>query len=146
MPHEQNPVLQSEFTMSMCGRHLGAGIGRRVFEYALNPDTHVVKFEDCNGSRFQNVLEWETWQRVKGTRHERWFAPCVWISQSGGILIMRRTTRPVQFPAKMPAYLCDFKRDNYGLLDGKFVCHDYGTNLLIENGLTSRMRKAEWWD
>lgn len=25
------------------------------------------------------------------------------------------------------------------------VCHDYGTNLLFENGMSKKMRKVTWW-
>jgi hypothetical protein len=45
----------------------------------------------------------------------------------------------------MPAFFTDLKRENFGLLLGRLVCHDYGVNLLMENGMTKRMRKANWW-
>lgn len=25
-------------------------------------------------------------------------------------------------------------------------CHDYGTHLMFEHGMTKRMVKADWWD
>ena len=58
-------------------------------------------------------------------------------------------TRPagdVQYPDRMPAFLCDFKRRNYGMLADNLVCHDYGTNLLFEHGMTKRMIAARWSD
>lgn len=140
----------------LCDELIGRGMSRMVFSSKVVPDC-VVKVEDGAG-QFQNVVEWETWQRVKDTPHSRWFAACRWISPNGSILIMERT-RPAgmnEFPDQVPVYLCDFKRTNFGMSQmpdpktGKpahtFVCHDYGTNLLFERGMSNRLRKAEWWD
>lgn len=136
----------------LCDQQLGHGMSRTVFSSKILPDC-VVKVEEGSG-QFQNVVEWETWQRVKDTPYSRWFAACRWISPNGTILIMERTrpAAPAEFPDKMPAFLCDFKRTNYGMAKSNkgdkewFVCHDYGTNLLFENGMTKRMRAAKWWD
>jgi len=140
----------------LCDGLIGRGMSRNVFSSKLLPDC-VVKVEEGSG-QFQNVVEWETWQRVKDTEHSRWFAACRWISPNGTILIMERTRPPApqEFPEKMPVFLCDFKRTNYGMAkstDRKgasgadwLVCHDYGTHLMFENGMTKRLKKAEWWD
>ncbi len=138
--------IHKEAFWLLCGAQIGRGMSRVVYQSKLNPG-HVIKTEEDAG-RFQNVIEWETWQRVKGTPVERWFAPCVEISQCGAILIMEKTERPAerQFLDRMPAFLCDFKRTNYGLYKGRLVCHDYGPALLFEHGMTKRMRKAHWWD
>ena len=32
------------------------------------------------------------------------------------------------------------------MLDGRLVCHDYGTNILRTHGLTKHMTNAGWWD
>jgi hypothetical protein len=139
----------------LCDGLIGRGMSRNVFSSKLLPDC-VVKVEEGSG-QFQNVVEWETWQRVKDTPYSGWFAACKWISPNGTILIMERTRIPApsEFPDKMPVFLCDFKRTNYGVSmlptkSGKpsdqFVCHDYGTHLMFENGMTKRLKKAEWWD
>jgi hypothetical protein len=140
------PFLHKELVVMLCGEHLGGGIARQVFAHALDP-TLVVKFEGTGGS-FQNVLEWETWYRVKGTKLERWFAPCVAISPCGGVLVQRRTTVPgaSEFPDRLPSFLTDTKRANFGMLDGQLVAHDYGYNLLMEKGMVVRMKKARWWN
>lgn len=57
-----------------------------------------------------------------------------------------RQPRPQDYPAKVPAFLSDLKRTNYGMAGKFLVCHDYGTNLLFEHGMTTRLKKAEWWD
>lgn len=135
---------------------IGRGMSREVYSSRLMPDC-VIKVEDGAGS-FQNIVEWETWLRVRDTPMSHWFAKCKWISPTGQILIMERTRQPAlsEYPDKMPVFLCDLKRTNYGISTapnaktGKplhmFVCHDYGTNMLFEHGLSKRMRKAEWWD
>lgn len=140
----------------LCDQRIGYGMSRSVFSSKLLPDC-VVKVEDGAG-KFQNVVEWETWQRVKDTDYSRWFAACRWISPNGAILIMEKTRPPApfEFPEKMPVFLCDFKRTNYGvsmLPDTKtgkasnfLVCHDYGTHLMFENGMTKRMKRVEWWE
>lgn len=140
----------------LCDKEIGRGMSRQVFSSKLLPDC-VVKIEETAG-RFQNIIEWETWERVKETPFSKWFAACRWISPNGTILIMERTRPPApkEYPDLMPVFLCDFKRTNYGMSmlpdpkTGKpanvLVCHDYGTHLMFENGMTKRMRKANWWD
>jgi hypothetical protein len=128
----------------LCDQLIGTGIGRQVFSSAVFKDA-VIKVESSAGS-FQNIIEWETWQRIKETKFAKWFAPCVHISPCGSLLIMAKTVPALEYPEQMPAFLTDFKRANYGMLNGQFVCHDYGTNLLFENGMTKRMKKVEWWD
>lgn len=128
----------------LCDDRIGYGMSRSVFTSRLLPDS-VVKVEERAG-RFQNVVEWETWLRVQETEVEKWFAPCRWISPNGSVLVMARTTPALEYPDKMPVFLCDFKRTNYGMYDGRLVCHDYGTSQIFEHGMSKRKRKAEWWD
>lgn len=135
----------------LCDERIGYGMSRQVFTSKLLPGC-VIKVEQDAG-RFQNVMEWETWQRVRDTPASRWFAECKWISPNGRILIMERT-RPAaasEFPDKVPVFLSDLKRTNFGMARSSgekewFVCHDYGTNLLFEHGMTKRLKRAEWWD
>lgn len=152
---DNNSTWRQSFDL-LCADLIGRGMSRNVFSSKLLPDC-VVKVEEDAG-RFQNIVEWETWQRVKDTPHARWFAACRWISPNGTILIMERTRTPApqEYPDKMPVFLCDFKRTNYGMArsaprNGKLgkewlVCHDYGTHLMFENGMTKRLKKADWWD
>lgn len=144
---DHNPSTWHQAFDLLCDEQLGVGMSRTVYSSRVVPDC-VVKVEDISGF-FQNVVEWETWQRVKDTPYSRWFAACRWISPSGVILVMERTrvAAPQEYPNKLPVFLCDTKRTNYGVTaDSKFVCHDYGTNLLFEKGMSSRMSKAEWYD
>lgn len=130
----------------LCDQQIGRGMSRVVWSSKLLPDC-VIKVEDTAG-QFQNVIEWETWLRVRDTPHRRWFAPCRWLAGNGSILVMERTRTPAenQYLKSMPLYLTDFKRANYGMLNGKLVCHDYGTHMLFDYGMTKRMKPAKWWN
>lgn len=136
-------VLKEHFRL-FCDEEIGSGIGRRVFSSAVLPQS-VIKCEEGAAS-FQNVIEWETWQRVRETPFAHWFAPCEWISPSGAVLVMARTKPPTRLPKEVPVFLTDLKKSNYGIYKGRLVCHDYGTNLLFEHGMTKRMKKADWWE
>ena len=131
----------------LLGKKLGKGAARTVYEYAPDP-RYVVKVESDRGS-FQNVAELKVWQAVQGTEFERWFAPVQQISGGGIFLLMRRTepARAAEYPERLPAFFTDLKRPNFGMLDGKFVAHDYGTFpiVMLSRALTKATRKAEWW-
>lgn len=136
----------SKDLLELCvGKKIGQGMSRDVYEYRSD-HTLIVKFEVNSGS-FQNVMEWETWQRVKNVPEiSKYFAPCVRISSCGTILLQKKISTALKYPDKLPAYLSDTKRSNYGMYNGNFVCCDYGTHAMIENGMTKRMRKVKWWD
>lgn len=143
-----NAFIHKEgFRILATGDPIGSGIGRQVFACGLNAEW-VIKVEEGSGS-FQNAAEWFVWDRVKDVKHvARWFAPCHYISPCGGVLIQSRT-QPLpkeQYPDKVPVFLSDLKYSNYGLLNGQFVCHDYGTHLMLEHGMTRRMKRADWWE
>lgn len=127
------------------GEKISHGSTREVFVCAIDP-AWVVKVEDPG--QFQNATEWSIWQEVKDTPQAKWFAPCLHISPGGRVLIQMRTTpaEPSRYPRRIPAFFDDTKRANFGLLDGRIVCHDFGVNLLIKRGLTARLVAARWWD
>lgn len=140
--------MLSEFTQMFLGKRLGNGIDREVYVFELD-HTRVVKIENTTSDRFQNVREWLTWQGAKEAKNlARWLAPCYHISDSGSFLIMERTT-PVtrrDVPKRVPKFLGDLKYTNWGrLADGRVVCHDYGTNLALEHGLSLKTSKATFW-
>lgn len=124
-------------------RKLGQGAYRTVYEFG--PDkTKVIKLE--GNTSFQNIIEWETWNHVKYTKHAKWFAPVHSISANGKVLIQSRT-KPLsrkKCPKKIPVFFTDLKSENWGKLDGRKVCHDYGSHLLMEKGMSSKMKKVLW--
>jgi hypothetical protein len=140
------PNILRDWMGSALGKRLGDGVGRKVFVYDLNPK-FVIKVEE---SGFQNVVEHEIWRAVKETTWAKWFAPVRHISGLGSILLMERTLPAPRsrYPDRVPKFLGDLKYSNFGLLQGRLVCHDYGTltNFLAGNHGAEKMRKAEWWD
>lgn len=127
------------------GDKLGEGVARKVYAVLLN-DSLVIKVESASRS-FQNVAEWEVWDWVKSdTSLARWFAPCRNISACGLYLIQDRCEpiRDSERPKTLPAFLCDLKRENFGLLNGKVVCCDYGMILSMVRYWSRKQIKANW--
>lgn len=144
------PEFEEAFNL-LCGERIGRGMSRDVFECSLLPDC-VVKVE-TDAQRFQNILEWQTWEMVKHTAASRWFAECRWLSPNGRVLIQERTrpAGPGDYPKRVPVWFTDLKRGNWGMAVTNdpqkqyLVCHDYGTSLVIQEGTTTkRLRVANW--
>ena len=139
-----NNVLADIVTL-LVGDKISEGSARSVYQCRLRPDL-VVKVENRAGS-FQNIEEFNTWEMVRETGQAKWFAPVEYISTCGIAMLMRKTESGPMFayPEQMPTFFTDLKYENFGWLDGRLVCHDYGFNLMRNTGLTKRMRKANWW-
>jgi hypothetical protein len=126
------------------GELLGEGVARHVYGYDLD-ESLVMKFE-IGGQSFQNVAEWEVWRWARGTSKARWLAPCISISPSGSVLLQKRV-EPLprsQRPKRLPAWLSDVKTENFGILDGKVVCCDYGTTIVAIRQLSNKLVAREW--
>lgn len=139
-------VIPNDLWELCIGEKLGEGMSRHVYVWRPDP-TLVVKIETQKHNWF-NIEEYNTWAAVRDTKHARWFAPVVGIAGGGSMILQRRTQLPrlEDLPSKLPIFLTDTKTENFGVLDGRVVCHDYGFHLLRERGMNSRMVKADWWD
>jgi len=128
----------------VCGDYLGGGMTREVYRFAPDED-FVIKFEPNEG-HFQNVAEWQLWERIAETKFAKWFAPCHRISHCGRILIARyaEPLAAINLPAEVPAFFTDLKPGNWGSYKKHPVALDYGKHLMLERGMTGRMRKADW--
>lgn len=128
----------------LCGKLLGEGIHRKVFECRLDP-TLVVKVETDEEHRsFANAYEHRNWQECRDYKPvARWLAPVVRISPCGFILLQKRVAplRQSELPAKLPRFLTDIQVANFGLYEGRIVACDY-TTLLTNVRLSER--KAHW--
>ncbi len=134
--------VSKDFFRLFCGDRIGFGSARETYECLTNP-AWVVKIE-FKAQSFQNIFEWDIWLWVKEHGMKRYFAPCRFISPCGAVLIQDRTAPlPLNYelPKKMPAMMGDLKRSNFGLLNGKLVAHDYGTNNVTMQ-LNRRVRLA----
>lgn len=136
--------VQADVFDTLCGELLGEGAGRAVYANLLDPAT-VIKIE-TRGRSFQNIMEWELWQSQQyNPSAAKWLAPCVSISPSGIVLVQKRT-EPIPkklLPKDVPAWATDLKQENWSLLNGKPVMHDYGITLLMDKA-SSRLKKADW--
>lgn len=139
--YELNIVAQEALNL-LCGKELGRGIHRTVFLCAIDPSL-VVKIEtDTDYFVGANAAEWRWWDELQYSKpYAQWLAPCKWISPNGRVMLQKRTTHiPVdRIPDKLPAWLTDTKWENFGMLDGRIVAHDYPQ---ISSSLSKRLRKA----
>jgi len=127
------PVI-TDLVTSMCGKHIGEGTSRSVYDYALD-DKYVIKLENSNTNC--NTVEYMIWKEIEKLTGnlewvKKWFAPVKWISANGRVLIMQKTKdfedvpKGCAIPKKIPEFLWDIKPDNFGWIGKNFVCHDYG--------------------
>lgn len=144
-----NIMLQDMATL-FAGQLIGSGITRNVYSYGINDDW-VLKFEYGEGY-FQNTKEWLVWNYVRDVPNvSAWFAPCNHISSMGKWLIQRRT-KPVTIDElrkelpRVPVFFTDLKVGNWGCIGKRICCHDYGTSLITQDGVTTKTRKADWWE
>lgn len=139
-----NPAYCDAFNL-LCGDKIGSGTTRDVFACRIRPDL-VVKVEiDKDYRNFANVLESAFWSEYRETPQvKRWLAPIEYMSPDGRILLQKRVKPATKddLPDKMPAFLCDFKMQNYGILDGYLVCVDYALTILHPS---LKERAAHWF-
>lgn len=122
--------VNTDLILMLCGEKIGSGTYRSVYEFNMNPNKFVIKVEplstDCNLSEF---LLWDEIQNLKGNLSwvREWFAPIHWCSPNGKVIIMQRTKQlNRERPKKIPFFFTDVKKNNFGWIGNKFVCHDYG--------------------
>lgn len=137
-------IIKNDFIKMFCGKLIGSGIHRQVYEHEYDDDL-VIKIECADTKIFANVREWTTWCELQDNPMSKYLAPCVNISENGLILIQKKTKPMKKYPEMIPAFFTDTKIQNYGTYKGKFCCHDYAGNLLLEKGTTKRLKKANWW-
>lgn len=140
-------LLLGEFIDFFCGRNLGEGQSRIVYDY--NPDKkYVIKIDKSKW--FNNIEEYELYTLLKKEhpKSAEFLAPVYQISQGGKIMLQRKTT-PIKdfkhFPKKIPAFLSDVKIQNWGILNNKLVCHDYANNKIAEIGYKAPFIKPIFW-
>jgi hypothetical protein len=128
----------------LCGEKLGEGIHRTVYACKIRPDL-VVKVENQEMRYFANVMEDKFWTDHRYYKKVAdWLCPIEFLSPDGRLLLMRRV-RPIHesdtLPDKLPIFLSDIKRENFGWLDGRLVCIDYAWTVPNPN---TKPRKIEW--
>jgi hypothetical protein len=144
-----NPAIFEDAFNMLCGEKLGSGIHRDVFACKLRPElvVKVERFEDYR--TFSNVREWlfwDDWQHVQAVA--KWLAPIEYISPDARVILQRRADpirqSDIKDVKKLPGFLTDIKPRNFGILDGKLVCVDYG--YVISSKPNTRLKSIDWGD
>jgi hypothetical protein len=145
--HQRTKYL-SYFVANYRAFRLGSGLYRTVFGI-WDSEKWVMKVANSAEGADANRDEWQVWCYLR-ERHKsnRLLAPCLGISDDGSVLLMRRTTicNEAQVPKRVPVWMTDLKVQNWGMMDGRAVCHDYSTHLIMENTCSDKTKKARWWD
>lgn len=143
----------SDSLLDLCiGDIIGEGYSRVVYEWLPDPTLVLKVARDDNMYKgiASNIAEFELWERVAfGSYYEEakeWLAPVNMISKDGRCMLMAKTEslRASELPKKVPCWMTDIKQDNVGLFEGRIVFHDYAMNLIPENGLCKKKKKANW--
>jgi hypothetical protein len=126
------------------GKRIGRGAFRRV--YAV--DKYRVLKVEYTGREFCNMMEAKVWHYVRDTPLEDWFAPVLEIEPMGVAMLQSRT-QPFDSEADfkkaleetrggiLPLFFDDVHYGNFGMLDGRVVCHDYGFNHFLKSAVSS---------
>lgn len=148
---DHNKTITDCILRTFVGARIGKGAFRKVYPI-LHDETKVLKVED-RGASFCNITEWHVWKEVKETPIEHWFAPCHDIDVMGICLIQSKTVpfesdkafkkEVEKIGGKLPAFFDDIHFGNFGMLDGRLVCHDYGFNHFIREAVKMSWKSLE---
>lgn len=146
--------VNTDLILSLCGKKLGSGVYRAVYDYNFD-DKYVIKIEPR--STECNITEYMLWDEINGLTNDLawvkgWFAPVLWMSPNGKILVMEKTSefpknKKLERPKSVPAFFTDLKRDNWGWIGNRFVCHDYGFlyKFIKYEKKMQKIKKDCWW-
>jgi len=136
-------VFEDTFNL-LCGEKIGEGLHRQVYACKVRPDL-VVKVESADYPFFANVFEQHFWDEYNQDKAVAlWLAPCEFLSPDGRVLLQKRAeplTSATKLPDKLPAFLTDVKKNNFGVLDGRIVCVDYA---MYNVKPSMKLVKAQW--
>ena len=139
------PDIQADINQLLFADRICEGRTREVYVYRPN-EKWVIKIE-C-ASTFNNCYEHNIWCAANGTIWAKWFAPVHFIAPLGRALVMTRTRPPRKgdppFPKSIPNFFTDVLYRNWGILNGRWVCHDYGDSDLLTIGFKgARLVKSD---
>lgn len=142
---EFGPNTINEIVGLLVGDKIDYGRDRNVYACHAFPD-YVVKVENRGTNYFSNVMEWMIWTEFRGTKWERWLAPCKFISAGGTVLIQARCAPLKKRPRRVPGWMSDLKGENWGEWEGRPVCFDYANNELFEAAKLVGLKVPRWHD
>lgn len=146
-----NEYDENELMDFVFGSQIGFGVHRKVYDFIPNKD-YVIKVAKDDDGRAVNLMEARIFNEIRYTPAEKWFAPVIEVSGRGKYLLQRKieSLPKDQYPEEIPAFFTDTKYQNFGYLKeagkkGRFVCCDFGSFNIFQ-GITTKMKKAKWWD
>ena len=151
-----------DLVLCLLGPQMANGNFRAVYEHAHDPNK-VIKIEYGHNQKtahdsimqnsFCNIQEFLLWREIEGLKGKLawvkdWFAPVEWISPSGHILCMQKTEQMPdrKRPDKIPEFLWDVKRENFGWIGDKFVCHDYAHVSALITYQKKMQKVKDYWE
>ncbi|NCD07693.1 MAG: hypothetical protein EOL97_16410, partial [Spirochaetia bacterium] len=121
--------MEKELFNLLVNKKLGTGVYRTVYDLKYNKDKVIKVANDVYGEK-ENAREYILWDDISNyyPKLKKWFAPCYQYSATGKYLIQDKVIFPdkTKYPKQLPAFFTDTKYSNFGLLNGKWVCIDYG--------------------
>ena len=130
---KSDPIYNLELFEFIFGECIGNGASRAVYVFNPNPK-YVIKVQVDNMPGYnKNLREYELWNRMNWDEEmediKKWFAPVKLLSRHNRLLLQPRCEPlpKARIPKKVPHFFRDLKSDNWGLLNNKVVCFDYGT-------------------
>ena len=118
-----DPAMIYDLMTMIIGDEIGRGQSRVVFEHQFDENV-VVKIALNKTGVLCNVTEFNAWQDAG--KLQRYLAQPTYLSPNGNVLFMKRTKPVDKVPRSFPKLFTDQHVDNFGMLDGKVVMHDYG--------------------
>lgn len=149
---EKRKATVNDIKKAVRGKSISTGTSRLVYEFKPDPENYVAKIIRGRGNAFENIREWLIWYEVQFAGYEElmnWLCPIATIDNSGTVLIQRRATpgKRKDYPKRIPAFFMDLKLQNFGFLDGRFVCFDYGcVSISWALGQIDQTRYPKWWN
>jgi hypothetical protein len=128
----------------LCGDKIGEGYYRTVYNCKLRPDL-VVKVDNDILREFSNVQEMKIWCSFQNKKSiARWLAPCEFLSPDGRLLLQKKcdaVPSHYKLPKRLPLFLQDIKRENFGIFEGRLVCLDYA---IVTPILDNKLETVDW--
>lgn len=128
----------------LLGNILGIGGVRKVFENKEDPTTVIKVLKTKKEKRkvlTSNEIEWNLWNKYKGSEFEQFLCPCVAISDDKIFLVQKKArmispgknykrSRAIwkQLPAEIRNLPDSRWYKNWGILEDRYVIVDYGRN------------------
>lgn len=139
-------MKDEELFKLLVDKKIGTGVYRTVYSLEFT-SSKVIKVANSKLGEAENARESALWEDLKlyYPKISKWFAPVYYYSATGKYLIQEKVIFPdkKKYPKKLPAFFSDTKYSNFGLLNGKWVCVDFGCFNIRHS---DRLKKVNWWE